>query len=228
MVFHNLTEIATWLADTCAYQGDRPTDVIRQQNEAAWDSFQCGISQRMVSGQRLWIQPISMGSLLNSIETVIRATYSVTNGEGCDIVSYLSLAPGALDMGLQWTLPQKASEIAAHLRHFGLDASLMPGEDGSQGLLVSNPPEGSAVEVCLGFNSSADALASDFEVHSEAHANGFLFAFIDKLALPPQSLLKDLHHFQVTLSYLVDSLYYVTNQQPPDMVMELSVLNEAM
>jgi hypothetical protein len=228
MFFHHPTQIAAWVTDTCAYQGDRPAKEIRQQNEIAWEKFQNGISRRMVSGQRVWIQPFSADSLLDSVETIMRAVYSPTSGEGCDIVTYLSLASEALDEGLHWTLAQKSSDIVVRLRRCGLAASLLPDTDGSQGLLVAHPQGGSAVEVCLGFNTLTDALAGDFEVYSEADARDFIFGFIGDLALPSQRLVKDLYHFQVTLSYLVDSLYYVTNRQPPDMVMELSASTEAM
>lgn len=229
LVIPDPIEIATWVKQTCAFQANMPPSEILKINEAAWEKFRLRLSRRMVSGQRVWMLPFVADTLLDSIEVVMRTAYSPNHGDWCDIVAYLSLAPEALTEGLQWTLPCKASEIAAQLRHDGLDVSLRPDEDQSQGLLVANSQGGSAIDVCLGFKTYIDALAGDFEAYVQPDIDeDRIFAFIDDLVLSPQGLLKDLLHFQVTLSYLVDNLYLVTNRQPPDVVMELSAFTEMM
>lgn len=227
LVIPDPKEIATWVAETCAYQGDNPASVVRAENAAALTLFRLRLSRRMVSGQRVWAQPFEDDPLIASIEIAMRAAYSPTHGEWCDIVAFPSLAPAALAKGLHWSLARKTGDIVARLRHCGLDARSCPGEDRSQGLLVAPPTGSSRFEACLGFETRAEALAADFETYRQPEfESGAIFAFNDSLALSPPEMIKDLQHFQVSFSYLVDSLYIATDQQPPDVVMVLSVLTE--
>jgi hypothetical protein len=221
-------ELFDWLRETSARHGDTSTRELIKLNYAALGKFQMNLSRRMFSGERVWIQPID-DELLSHAKTLMRATYSQTGGEWGDIVTYVSLSPVALMQGLQWTIPCKAEEIVRTMRDHDLDATLYVEDDGSQGLRIANPKGGGTIEVCLGYKTHEDALRAELEICGEPYEVTYresIFAFNDSLAVQLPEYLEDLRHYQVTFSYLVDSLYQVLDRKPPDVIMELSVLTE--
>jgi hypothetical protein len=223
-------ELSNWLRETSAYFGDIPHEELIRLNQAAIDRFKLHLSQRLLAGERVWKQPIG-DKLLACAAAEMHTTYTPESGEWGDIVIYLPLSPEALAEGVQWTIPHQADAIAKILRDHGLNATADQDEDQRCGLMVTNPKGGGPVEVSLGFKTYEAALRDEIdcwgeEYVDEAKGSDNIFAFNCNLALPLPEYLEDLRHFQITFSYLVDSLYQVLGWQPSDVVLELSVLTE--
>jgi hypothetical protein len=236
----NPNELAESARDTAASYGDMTDSELSELRRNALRNFiELHLSQRMLEGERVWKQPLQEDTLLSDVTVLTCAGYDADDGSWADMVIHFHVTDEAIVSGFIWKLPQKGHEIVQKLHEVGITATLYQCDDLSWSLDVPNPQGGNTIEIGLGFSNYEDALETHRKESKGDTADSVaiildcvaslrtnILAFIPALDMSSDGFLKDLQHFQRTLSYFADSLYQVLNLQPPDIVMELSVLTE--